>query len=67
MGNRIRTDVSELEKVREIAKKHGGSIVIYPDKSYKCIGIFDVTVDYEMGKVNLIDIGSPSRLKSNRI
>lgn len=60
---KMRDDQEEKMRVEQVCKAHRGTFVNYPDKSYKCGGVLDATIDFDMGKVSLINTGSKSRLK----
>lgn len=61
--NRTRTDQSEKDEVERICKSHKGNFTRFSDGSYKCSGVMDATIDFDMGKISLNQTGSPSRLK----
>jgi hypothetical protein len=60
---KYRTDQSEKEKVKEICKAHKGQFTNFADGSYQCANVLDATIDFDMGKINLKETGSPSRFK----
>lgn len=60
---RTRTDESEKVEVERICKAHKGDFIRFPDGSYRCSGVMDATIDFEMHKVDLKGTGSPSRLR----
>lgn len=48
---KTRTDETEKSKVTELCRANKGSLVSFPDGSYKCAGVLDIVIDAGLGKV----------------
>lgn len=64
MVTKTRTDMNEKPEVERLCKQFKGDLITYPDGSYRCAGVLDATIDFEMGKVDLKHTGGKSRLSN---